>query len=203
MAGEYDKLMSELDEILAKAQAVDTDEKIEAAADGQDMPGAADKDADPDDDAAEDQDGESFMKSFRVTLEDGTEQEAYDATAMMKAMHVTARRQAETIDALQARVKEQDAVIQRLPDMLKAMQGQIASQADMLKALREAPGGRKTTTQAPVATPQTTTRGDILAKALSLQTAGKIGSTEVAVIEARLNARMQLPNDLAALISAA
>ena len=199
MPGEYDKLEQELDAILAKAAPVDdADDKIEAAADGADLPGGEDKRDDKEDEA-----GESFMKSFQVTLESGEVAEAYDATAMLKAMHAQARRQADTITALQAKLDGADRVLAKLPEMLKALTRQIAEQGDLIKALREAPGGRRSVTAAPGAAPAKASRGEILAKALDAQTAGRIGGFEVAQIEARLNQGKDIPDHLARAINAA
>lgn len=199
MPGEYDKLEQELDAILAKAAPVeDPDEKIEAAADGADMPGADDKQEDEDAEGAE-----SFMKSFRVTLESGEEAEAYDATLMVKAMHAQATRQAATIADLQARLAGADKVLAKLPEMMKALTAQIAEQGTLIKALREAPAGRQSVTVTPGGTPTKATRGDILAKALDAQKDGRIGGFEVASIEAHLNQGKAIPAHLARAINAA
>lgn len=191
MATEYDKLVSELDDILAKAQPVEDgdDEKIAAAA-GEDENDKNDGDHDEDD----------ILKSFAVTLENGETVEAYDATALLKAMHSQARRQGETIAQLETRLAGADAVIQKVPTLLKAMQEQLATQADMLKALREQPGGRKAVTQASGATADKMSRGDVMAKALGAQRAGRLSMGDVAAIEARINNGLELaPHHLTAL----
>lgn len=193
---DYEKLTAELDEILAKAQPVegdaDADKKIAAAAEDGQGDGQGD---------GEDEDAEEFMKSFNVTLESGEKVEAYDATALLKAMHGQSRRQAETIADLQARLAGADAVIQKVPTLLKAMQQQLAEQHDMLKALREQPGGRKSLTQTTSPNqPAKPTRGEVMLKALGAQKAGRLSVHDVSVIEARLNNGIDLdPRHLAAM----
>ena len=88
---QFNELLAEL-ETLAKAQPADGDQKIAAAAaeggagapDDEDDEGEADPAAgngEPDGD-----EGKPMAKSFRVTMPDGTEQEAVDGTALVKSL---------------------------------------------------------------------------------------------------------------------
>lgn len=183
---DYEKLQSELDSILAKAQPVEgDDDKMIAAAAGDEQGHEEDE---------EGEEGEKdILKSFAVTLENGERVEAYDATAMLKAMHGQASRQADTITQLQRRLAGADAVIQKMPTLLKAMQEQLAAQGEMLKALRGEPAGRRTVTQAAAPpAPTKMARGELMAKALGAQRAGRLSMGDVAVIEARVNAGVEL-----------
>ncbi len=209
MPGEYESLMSELDqlgEVLAKAQPVqvDEDEAIKQAADGRDTPGAGDKDDAGKDDGDDDAGG--MFKSFQVTLEDGTVQEAYDATAMMKSLHGTISRQADTIAGLESRIAQQDGLLRKVPALLKSMGDRLAEQGEMLRALREAPAGRRSVTEAPqarAATPAAMPRGEVLAKCLAAVAAGRLSPTDAAVAEARLNDGIALPQHIQSAIAAA
>lgn len=198
MPGEYEKLTQELDDILAKAAPVDdTDKKIEEAADGADLPGGDDNKDD------KDEGDEAFMKSFQVTLANGETADAYDATLMVKALHAQARRQAATIADLQQHLAGAHTVLAKLPEMMKSLTAQIAEQGALIKALREAPGGRRSVTATTEDAPAKPTRSDILAKALGAQKDGRIGSFEVAQVEAHLNQGKPLPANLARAVGAA
>lgn len=201
---EYDRLMAELDTILAKAQPIgdEDDARIAEAAGDEPTDTLEDPDADPAMD--EEGEGEDFMKSFAVTLENGEQVEAYDATAMLKSMHGVARRQAETLSELRGRLAGADKVMAKQAELLKALTGRVNEQAGLIKALREQPGGRRTVTSAPPsAAAKPAARGEILAKALDAQRAGRIGSMDVAAIEARLNNGLPIPDHLTRAITAA
>lgn len=201
---EFDALMGELDVILAKATAVDQpedDKKIEAAAADAD-PSAIDE-GKGDDDAGDK--GAVFGKSFAVTLDDGTQVDAYDGTEMVKALHTTIGAQAGKITALEAQVSGADAFATKAVGLFKALQTQIAEQGVLIKALREQPGGRRSTITDPTppARADQATRGDMLAKSLTAQAAGRISGREVAVIEARLAENHPIPAELLARVNAA
>jgi hypothetical protein len=192
---EFDKLHAELDAILAKAMPIanktdedDADRDAETRGEGEGK-------------GAEDED---MMKSFRVTLDDGREVEAYDATAMMKAMHTTTTAHASALAAMRADLAAAHNVVGKQTQMLKAIADQLAEQGAMLKALREQPAGRKSAAANPTpAGGGTMDRETVLAKALSAQKSGALSSMDVATIEARLNGGVPLrPEHLAAIQAA-
>lgn len=181
---EFDKLLGDLDDILAKAQPVEMLPEPEPGADtDQDDPKKA---ATPAKGEADDDD-DDMMKSFQVTLEDGREVEAYDATQMMKAMHTQSRRQASTLATLQADLTAARAVITKQTDLLKSLAERIGEQGTILKALREQPAGRRSAgahAAAPAA--PALNAEDVLAKALVAQGEGRLSAMDVSEIEARL-----------------
>ncbi|RVT91426.1 hypothetical protein EOD42_22485 [Rhodovarius crocodyli] len=208
---DYDKLKAELGDVLLKAQGIDQlsdDKKIEQAADGADkndpaggatQDGAAGKggDAPPSDE---------FVKSFRVKLEDGTETDAYDGTEMMKAMHTLITAQDAALKALTARFDGFAGATADLAPILKALTDASGKHGEMINSLREQPGGRQSTLQAPAKqdpAQQMPTGGDLMAKSLSAAKEGRIGWNDVARIEARLNDRLPIPDDLLAAVNKA
>jgi len=203
MPGDYDALLNELEGILAKAQPIEgaddeeADRKIaEAAGDSKPKSGR--------DDEEEEEEEEGFFKSFRVRLPDGTEADAYDATAMMKALHRANTRLGREVDSLRKRLAEADRVIHRFPDMLKALTDRVAEQGDALRALRDQPAGRRAITAAPgIGNTGKSTREEVMAKAMDAFRAGRISGNDVAVAEARLNHGVPLPDNLARAIGVA
>ena len=196
---EYDKLMKSFDDILLKAQGADEDAKIKAAAGDHDEPDEDDMDGA--DASTDDGDADNMMKSFQVTLEDGSSVEAYNATDMLKAMHGVAKRHGEQLAEMTARAKAADAVLAKVPEILSSLQTTIARQGEMLKALSQQPAGRKSVVQAPSeAAPKTKSAPQIMAKALELSGSGTLSSADVAIVENRLAKGMSLPSHLAALL---
>ena len=181
---EFEKMMEDINNVLAKAQAVESD----------DAEGADEKIADA---AGDDKDDpEAIMKSFAVTLADGTEAEAYDATAVLKAMGAT----------LAATREDNKRLTGQMEAMAKAMTtltNTVASQATMLKSLGSQPAGRRSVAQDTTPPPQALNRQDVLAKAMTAMQAGKIGSLEVSSIETRLNKGLALTPELARAIGVA
>lgn len=211
---QFEKLMEELSTLgtqqaeLAKALPADDgkdEEKIQAAAgeggsddgeagdgDADDKGGAADGDAD-------DKSGKPMAKSFKFTLEDGTEVEAQDGSELVKS--------------LQERIEQNEGV------MAKAMEsaiGLIKGQGEMIKSLSEQVKklsgegrGRKTVVSvmekpAPVAStlaksePTGMSHEQFFAKALAAQKEGRLSGTEIAVAEACLNRGEAIPQSIVA-----
>ena len=198
-----------------KAKADPGDKKIAAAADGDmDDDGTpdgeddlAEEDEDPEDPEDED---EMFGKSFAVTTATGETIEAYDGTAMMKAMHERLVTLEQTQDASLEKLEKAErtiadllkaeAVIGKQSELIKSMHGQLA-------AIQESGRGRKSVLtvhdkQSPTPTaPVRAAPGAVLAKAMSAQQTGKITGTDVARIESYLSRGLAVPADLAAIIN--
>lgn len=207
---DFDKLKAELADTFMKAQSIeqaDDDKKIEQAADGADKndpPGGGTQDgaAPKGDDAGSDE----FVKSFRVRLEDGTETDAYDGTAMLKGMHALITAQDAALKALTARFEGFAGATADMAPILKSLTTAAETQGALLKALREQPGGRKSTLQAPASpgtAEQKPTDGELMAKSLSAAKDGRIGWNDVARIEARINDRLPIPDELLAAVNKA
>lgn len=189
------------------------DQKIAAAADGDlDGDGTTDgKDdlAEDDEDPEDDDDDEMFGKSFAVTTATGEVIEAYDGTAMMKALHerLAALEQIQEASVAKLEKAEQtitsllkaEAVISKQSELIKSMHGQLA-------AIQESGRGRKsvlTIHDKPSSTPtspESPAPSLVLTKAISAQQTGKITGNDVARIESYLSRGLAVPADLAALI---
>lgn len=222
MSTNFQALLDELD-VLAKAQAV---EPPAAGAQGEDTAagaGASDEleaelerdekdrelDAEGDELEDEEEDGEATLgKSFSVTLADGSKVDAFDATEMMKGLLVQVEERKGEAATLAKALGVATGVMAGLQNTVNAQGDLIKSlQADIGK-LRKAGAGRKATLsvhERPSTTvptkPAELTGNDIMAKALSLNSEGKLTSLDVARLQARVNrpegGRIILPDDLA------
>lgn len=155
-----------------------------------------------------DEGDEAFGKSFKVTLADGTEAEAYDGTAMMKSLRTDllglqgdnealAKALGGAVEAIKAQreaIISQGTLIKSLQADLAKLAGQGSGRRSVLNVLE------KTATTAPAAASggaQKITPQGFMAKALSLQKSGELNATDVARCEMNLNKFGQLPPDLA------
>ena len=198
-------LLSELD-TMQKASAGgadgDTDDKkvVDAAGDGTET-GTGDGDT------GGGEGDETFGKAFTVRLADGTEQQAYDGTAMMKALHT---QQGEHGAAMEDMHKAFGMAI----DVIKSLQATIAKQDTLLKALDTRVAGLATTgtgrksmvtvmerlgsgtaNSDPAAAPKQTA-GGIMMKARSMAIEGKMPWADVARIEAYQGRGQVAPPDI-------
>lgn len=150
------------------------------------------------------EDDEVFGKSFAVTLPDGSTVEAFDGTAMMKALNDKVVRLEASNQALAA---DRDAALQVVTQsigLFKSLQGTVTKlQADVNRLANAGTGRRavvnvldKPGTGQPLAKSDGLSAGDLKAKALEAQRAGRIGATEVARVDAYLGKSLQLPADL-------
>lgn len=206
---QFDKLMEELSTLqadqatMAKALPADDgkdEEKIQAAA----AEGGSDHDEPDGDEGVGEGDGNGdekpMTKSFKFTLEDGTEVEAEDGTALVKSL-------AARIDK-----SEQDLVkaLGTAVDLIKGQGELIKSMQDQIKKLGGEGRGRKTVVsvvEKPSATASTETMAksmqnggvtpdQFFAKALSAQKEGKISGTEIALAETMLNRGQAIPESI-------
>ena len=140
-------------------------------------------------------------KSFTVTLADGTEGEAVDATELLKAL----------VDRVEVgEVKTVDAI--------KSMLGVVKSQGDLIKSLSDqvstlANSGRRrasvvTITEKPAAAIAAVAPAadgisvdEFWGKAFAAQTKGAISSVDIAKIEFAINHNQQPPEEILARIS--
>ena len=204
---QFEKLLGEIADLGAEQEAMTKalpaddgkdENKIQAAA----AEGGSDGDADDqgsviDDDADDNgEDGKPMAKSFKLTLEDGTEIEAQDGTELVKS--------------LQARIDKNEE------DMAKAMGSAvelIKGQASMIKSLSERVTklsgegrGRKTvlsvvekpTPETPLtkSEPAGMSPDVFFAKAMAAQKDGRISGTDIAIAEASLNRGEAIPTHI-------
>ena len=179
----FDALIAEIDG-LAKAMPTRDEAKIAAAA-GVD-PAAAGGDA-PAVEAPASEDEPGMAKSFKVTLEDGTEVDAMDGAALVKAL-------TDRTERLEG----------NLAKALTSLTTLVKSQGEELAKLRTSAAPRKTVltiTEKPAATlaksePANISTDEFMAKAMTAFTAGKITGRDVAIAEQSINAGQQPPADL-------
>ena len=211
---DFDALLDELNQLaaepLAKANP-DADDKQDDA----DIKAAADGDADDDgeadgDDATDDHDepdgDEPLGKSFTVTLEDGTQVEAYDGQSAFQALQdLMADLRTETGQALSqiaqalgqstSLIKSLRADNQALKSQLTAIGQQGRGRKSSLIVHDKAVGGGAADEQVTAPAPR-----DIMAKALDAQRAGRISGIDVARIDAYIGRGAPVPEPLLAQI---
>ncbi len=231
MAVDFAGLLAELDaheksDAMAKAMKVDPDaggtvkpaekdgKKIEAAAKDAGLAPMSVKGKDtPDEDAEQEgtKDGDEMGKSFAVTLADGTEQDVYDATEILKSM-------GDQVGALATRTEAAEGDLAKALEVNTAMFGQLKAQGEMIKALtgqvqalREQPAGRRTTLvvgekpgaiDGPAAAPAGMSRPQMLAKSLDCMRAGKLTGSDCSLLESCLNRGVEPPPGILAVLNA-
>lgn len=178
----------------------DDDKKIVAAA-GKEGAKAEGDDKEPDGD-------EAFGKAFKVTLADGSEAEAFDGTAMLKALMLENGELKESMGDFQK-------AFASAVDVIKQMRDGMAEQATMIKALQTtvgtlsaAPAGRRTmVTIAEKLTPGTPGAGEaankptahgVMMKASQMCRSGALGWEALPRIEAFQGRGQLAPPDLLA-----
>lgn len=189
-----------------EADAVLPDGEGEGEGEGEGKPAVMAKSDDVDDD-------DMLGKSFSVTMPDGSVQEAFDGTAMMKAMGtqlVAIKQHATDRDLELATAKGELA---KALSACSALLGIVKPMAEMTKAMRAeltAIGGAGRGRQATVslvdkpalsaapAAPAAPNTNEIMAKAMTLVDAGDFSSAEIARLEAHLGRGNPVPADLAA-----
>ena len=210
--GDYTALLAELD-TFSKAQTVDADAAKAAAADPDAdpdaKPGEGEAAGKPGDAAAmkpgegdtdDDADGEMFGKSFAVVMEDGTAVEAYDGTAMMKALHAeNVALKGQTV-VLAGQVATLTVNSNMLLKALTSATGSLKQQGEMLKSLAadvvrigSTGTGRRAVLNVHEKTHASTTdqpeqidKKTFMAKAMTAFEAGKVSGDEIRQADARL-----------------
>ena len=159
-------------------------------------------------------DDEPFGKSFKIQLEDGTEQEVLDGTAMVKALHTRNATLNTRCAALEGALKKSltnnvalGKTVSEQGALLKALKADV-------KALGEAPAGRRAVLSVHEK-PSTTAPGNAASEGVTGQVfmenmmkafdAGKVSGHEVGVAETYVNAGLpdRIPSELVARVAAA
>ncbi|HEY0206514.1 MAG TPA: hypothetical protein VGC15_20470 [Acetobacteraceae bacterium] len=203
---DFDALLAELG-TMSKAMQPTGDAKVEGAAKeaGAKMPEGAEGD---DENKEDEQDDEMFGKSFQVTLSDGSVQEAFDGTEMMKAL-------AGTVASLRTEQESTGTELSKALLFATSLTQIVQHQGEMLKSLRadlaavSTQGrGRQAAvtvldkgngTPAPVAAAQP---AEIMAKAMTAFHAGSLTGQEVARLEAHFGRGLPAPADIVARLPA-
>lgn len=208
---DFDALLGELDTMSKAAMA---DGKVMAAAKegGAPMPDQGKPTMTPEEEEAERQkqmlkgaeDGDDGMmgKSFAVTLPDGSTQEAYDGTAMLKAMGAQVTALAADRDAAKADLNKALTastallgVVKQQGEMLKAMHTRVEAMANTGRgrqatvSLADKPG--LIAGAASVASGK-----DVMAKAMTAFRAGTLDGNDVSRAESHLGRGLPVPADI-------
>lgn len=201
---QFEKLMSELGQLgsaqeeMTKALPADDgkdEEKIQAAAgegglgdgDADDKGGKADGDADDKD--------EPMAKSFKFTLEDGTEVEAQDGTELVKSLHARMdANEGNMFKALETAVnliKGQGDLIKSMQDQIKKLSGEGRGRKAVVSVVEKTSATE--TMAKSIQQPEGMTSDVFFAKAFTAQREGRISGTEIAMAEACLNRGEAIP----------
>jgi len=195
----FDKLLDELD-VMAKALPADgpedDDKKIAASAEdgGVDVDAVGGDDPDTPVDKDETEDGaETLGKSFTFKLEDGTEVEGVDGTALVKSL--TGR-----LDHTEATMAK---ALETAVSLLKSHGQTIKALQEKVAGLSTEGRGRKTVVSVvekgkPLAKaePQGMTGEQFLVKAESAMEAGRITGRDLAIAESYLNRGAPVPESI-------
>ena len=206
----YEDLLAELSaeqEALAKALPAedgDGDEKIAAAAAEGGSQGAGEGEGEEGEKPEGEGDEPAMAKSFKVTLADGSEAEAVDATELVKSLQ-------EQVGALSGRVDQHDGLAKALGQtlelvkgqagLIKSMQAQIAKLGGegrgrkTLVTVHEKPAGEPATTMAK-SNPDQPTAEQFMVKANAAFDAHKLTGLELTSIDVSLREGRSLNPEL-------
>lgn len=220
----FEGLVAQLGEAFSKAQSLEDDQKIEAAAgdaggeaaeaaagDGSanaDEGAGADCGADcgagdGNEEEEEEGEGESFGKSFSLTLDDGSTVEAFDGVEMLKSfgekMDAIAAGSQSALQGALAVINKQNEVIEKQGQMLKSLQADVTR-------LANSGAGRKSVSaiQTPAAEEFNKSEAsessphELLAKCLSAQATGKISAFDSSRANIAVEMGMPIPADIVA-----
>lgn len=213
---------AEDDAKIAAAADTDGDGKVEGADEG----GAAAGDEGGEKDKGEGEDANNgdadyFGKSFQVTLPDGTTADAYDGTAAIEALTARVDKLTAQLDGVAAGDEmakslgaDMAKALGSVTGTMKGLQEIVTKQGELIKslsgditALRGSGTGRKAVLDVheqraiTPTKPEGATQGEVMAKAMTAQEAGKITALDVARIESRFGRGEPIPADLLALIA--
>jgi hypothetical protein len=134
-------------------------------------------------------------KSFDLTLDDGTKVEAFDATELLKAMGV---RQDGVETALTKALGITIDTIKVQGDLIKSLQADVTRLANAGRGRKTAVTINDKIDPASLAKSEPTgmSPGEFMAKALTLQEAGKLTGLEVSRAESYLNRGLEIPADI-------
>lgn len=200
---QFDKLMQELNglqadqELMTKALPADDgedEEKIQAAAaeggsDHQEPDGDEDGEGEGDGDA----DNKPMAKSFKFTLEDGTEVEAEDGTELVKSLQArvetTEQTMAKALEQTLNLVKGQSELIKSMQDQIKKLSGEGRGRKTVVSVVEKPVVG----TMVKSMQPEGVSPDEFFAKALTAQREGRISGSDIALAETMLNRGQQIP----------
>jgi hypothetical protein len=205
---QFEKLMGELSQLgtdqetMTKALPADDgkdEEKIQAAAAESGLDGDGDADdmgGEPDGD--EDDEGKPAMaKSFKFTLEDGTEVEAQDGSELVKSLQDRVEKnEGEMFKALETAVgliKGQGDLIKSMQDQIKKLGGEGRGRKAVVSVVEKPSPGEGVMAKSE---PAGMSHDQFFAKALTAQREGRISGTDIAIAESCLNRGEAIPQNI-------
>jgi hypothetical protein len=203
---QFEKLMGELSQLgtdqetMTKALPADDgkdEAKIQAAAAESGLDGDGDADdmgGEPDGD---EDDKPAMAKSFKFTLEDGTEVEAQDGSELVKSLQDRVEKnEGQMMKALETAVgliKGQGDLIKSMQDQIKKLSGEGRGRKAVVSVVEKpSPGEGVMAKSEPVGM----SHDQFFAKAMVAQREGRISGTEIAMAEACLNRGEAIPQNI-------
>jgi hypothetical protein len=203
---QFEKLMGELSQLgadqetMTKALPADDgkdEAKIQAAAAESGLDGDGDAD-DMGDKPDGDEDGQPAMaKSFKFTLEDGTEVEAQDGSELVKSLQDRVEKnEGQMMKALETAVgliKGQGSLIKSMQDQIKKLSGEGRGRKAVVSVVEKPSIGGDTLAKSQ---PEGMSHDQFFVKAMAAQREGRISGTEIAIAEACLNRGEAIPQNI-------
>jgi hypothetical protein len=207
----FEKLMAELSSLstdqatMAKALPADDgkdEQKIQAAAeDG----GLGDGDADNNGgmpDGNKDDEGVPMAKSFKFTLEDGTEVEAQDGSELVKSLgerlDATETTMAKALGQAVDLIKGQGEMIKSMQDQIKKLSGEGRGRKAVVSIVEKPGPGEGVMAKSES---QGMSHEQFFAKALTAQKEGRLSGTDIAIAESCLNRGEAIPANIVARVA--
>jgi len=169
---------------------------------------------DMDDDDDEDEEGEKpFGKSFGVTLGDGTQVEAYDATEILKSFDARIGSQTSELGLLKAEVSALKAreipsaeaienaivpVLEKQNDLIKSLQEQVTKLSKQGQGRKSVLNVSEKPSAGVETRPETPNNEALMTKALIAQKQGRLTGSDVARLDAYLGRGLQAPPEIVA-----
>jgi hypothetical protein len=199
----FEKLMAELSslsadqETMAKALPADDgkdEEKIQAAA------GEGGSDGDAEDADEEDDGGDKPMaKSFKFTLEDGTEVDAQDGTELVKSLQdriaATEVTMAKALGSAVELIKGQSLMIKSLSETMRKLSGEGRGRKAVVSVVEKPAPGASTMAKSE---PAGVSHEVFFAKAMAAQKEGRLSGMDIAMAESCLNRGEVIPQSIVA-----
>lgn len=204
---QFEKLLGEIADLGAEQEAMTKalpaddgkdENKIQAAAaeggsdgDADDQGGASDGDADD-----KGEDGKPMAKSFKLTLEDGTEIEAQDGAELVKSLQARIDKNeedmAKALGSAVELIKGQASMIKSLSERVTKLSGEGRGRKTVLSVVEKpAPETPLTKSEPAGMSPDV-----FFAKAMAAQKDGRISGTDIAIAEASLNRGEAIPTHI-------
>lgn len=154
---------------------------------------------DEEEEGDEDEQDLNMLKSFSITMPDGTQSQAIDGTAMVLDLQNRLLASEQNTNAVFAKalgvLTKQSALLQTMGEKIAELGGQGRGRRAVLSITEKSEPGSGMF-QKSMAAPVGLSTGEFFAKALSAQKAGRISGLDISVAEASLNRGEPVPEDI-------